>query len=114
MNDELAKGVVFRLSDQIEYIPHSIAGVVLLKKVTGIVKIYSVDAGKTMPESTSPFDTLLQILDGTAEVMIEGHATQVTAGQAIIVPAHTRNSITAQVRFKMTSTVIKSGYEEIT
>ena len=113
MKTEIEKGIGFRVVETIGYGPNSIESRILMKKVTGTVSIFSVELGITLPERTSPFDTLIQVIDGAAEVMIETQRTRVEVGQAIIIPAHARNSITANVRFKMISTIIKSGYEEV-
>jgi quercetin dioxygenase-like cupin family protein len=112
--DEIEKGNGFIVADTIEYVPNSIVSKILLKKVTGVVSIVSVDLGKNLPERTSPFDTLIQMIEGAAEVIIESKSFLLEVGQAVIIPAHARNSIKAHVRFKMISTIIKSGYEEVT
>ena len=71
----------------------------------------SFDSGESLTEKTSPFDTFLQIIEGKAEVVIDGESFILDAGQSIIIPAHKSNIIKANERFKMTSTIIKSGYE---
>ena len=60
---------------------------------------------------TSPFDTFIQVIDGKAEIIIYAKSNMLNTGQAIIIPAHAQNTIKANARFKMISTVIKSGYE---
>ncbi len=69
------------------------------------------DAGETLAEKISPFDTFIQIIEGTAEVVIDDQPNILQTGQGIIIPAHTSNMMRANGRFKMISTVIKSGYE---
>jgi quercetin dioxygenase-like cupin family protein len=64
-----------------------------------------------MSEKTSPFDTLIQIIEGTAEIVIDTVSNTLSAGEAIIIPAHSKNRINANGRFKMITTTIKSGYE---
>lgn len=71
----------------------------------------SFDDGEGLSEKTSPFDTFAQIIDGNAEIVIDGKSNLLATGQSIIIPAHTSNTIKANERFKMISTVIKSGYE---
>lgn len=65
-----------------------------------------------MTLKTSPFDTFIQVIDGKAEIIIDNKSNILETGQSIIVPAHSHNTIKANVRFKMISTIIKSGYEE--
>ncbi len=60
----------------------------------------------------SPFDTFIQVIDGKAEILIDDKSNQLNTGDSIIMPAHTKNTIKANVRFIMISTIIKSGYED--
>jgi quercetin dioxygenase-like cupin family protein len=62
-------------------------------------------------EKTSPFDTFVQIIEGKAEIVIDKLPHLLQSGEGIIVPAHESNFIKPNGRFKMISTVIKSGYE---
>ncbi len=97
----------------IEYVPNSIVVRTLMKKVTGSVTVSSFDSGESLSERISPFDTLIQVIDGKAEVVIDDELQTIETGQSIIIPAHNRNVIKANIRFKIISTVIKSGYEEV-
>ncbi len=65
-----------------------------------------------MTEKTSPFDTFIQIIDGSAEIVSRGKNHKLTVGQGIVIPAHASNIFNAKEKFKMISTVIKSGYED--
>jgi quercetin dioxygenase-like cupin family protein len=112
-DDEIKKGTPFTVTNT-EYVPHSVVSKTILKKATGTVSVISVDSGKTLMERTSPFDNLVHVIEGTAEITIEGKSTILELGQAIIIPAHARSSMVASTRFKIVSTVIKSGYEDIT
>lgn len=95
----------------IEYVPKSIVSRTILKKSTGNVSLMSLDTGEALTEKISPFDTFLQIIDGMAEVTIDGVVHCLGTGQGIIIPAHKSQIVSANERFKMISTVIKSGYE---
>ncbi len=112
-NRELEKSTNYRLADTIDYMPGSVVMKVILKKITGIVAISSFDRGEALLSKISPFDNLIQIIDGEAEIVINEESNIIETGQAIIIPAHARNLIRANKRFKMLSTVIKSGYENI-
>ncbi len=74
--------------------------------------VLAFDTGESSSDMFSPFDNFIQIIDGRAEVIINGIPNQLKTGQSIIVPAHSHNILTANVRFKMLSTIIKSGYED--
>ena len=73
----------------------------------------SVDSGEALTEKISPFDTFIQVIDGSAEIVIDDNSNLLKTGEAIIIPAHSPNTIKANVRFKMISTIIKSGYEDV-
>ena len=85
----------------------------IIKKTTGNVTVSSVDSGEALAEKTLPFDTFIQVIDGKAEIVIEDQSNLLSTGESIIIPAHSRHTIKANVRFKIISTVIKSGYEDI-
>jgi quercetin dioxygenase-like cupin family protein len=85
----------------------------IIKKTTGNVSAVSFDSGEVLTERISPFDTFIQVIDGKAEIIINEESHLLDTGQSIIIPAHSRNSIKANVRFKMLSTTIKSGYDEV-
>lgn len=112
-NKEIEKGHVFVLADAVKYVPDSVTSHVILRKATGTVNVISIDSGKELIERTSPFDMFILVIEGCGEVRIEAKSFTLDAGQAIIIPAHARNSIIGIDRFKIVSTVIKSGYEEV-
>ena len=97
----------------IEYIPNSVVMKTIIKKTTGNVTVSSFDSGEALSEQTSPFDTFIQVVEGKAEIVIDDKLHSLLTGESIIIPAHYRNIIKAKERFKMISTVIKSGFEEI-
>ena len=111
---ELEKSKTFVLLDIIEYVPHSVVIKTILKKKTGNVTLLSFDSGEILAERNLPFDTFMQVMDGTAEIVINEESHWLKTGQVIVVPAHGRTVIKAPIKFKMLSTVIKSGYEEVT
>ena len=112
-NSEFEKAKAFIIVEIIEYIPNSVVIKTIIKKTTGNVSAVSFDSGEALTERTSPFDTFIQLIDGKAEVIIEGTSNLLNTGQSIIIPAHARNTIKANERFKMISTIIKSGYEDV-
>lgn len=112
-NSEIEKSTAFIIVEIIEYIPNSVVIKTIIKKSTGTVSAVSFDSGEALTKKTSPFDTFLQVIDGKAEVIIEDTTTLLNTGQSIIIPAHARNTIKANERFKMISTIIKSGYEDV-
>jgi len=109
---EVEKSKVFIIVEIIEYVPNAVVIKTIIKKTTGNVSAVSIDSGEALSLKTSPFDTFIQIIDGRAEIVIDGKSSVLETGQSIIVPAYTPNTIKANERFKMISTIIKSAYEE--
>jgi quercetin dioxygenase-like cupin family protein len=110
-NTEIEKAKAHIVVEIIEYIPNSVVIKSIIKKTTGNISAISFDTGEALAEKTIPFDTFVQIIDGQAEIIIEGISNLLNTGQSIIIPAHASNIVKANKRFKMISTVIKSGYE---
>ena len=110
-NKEFKKSKAFIIVEIIEYVPGSVVSKTIIKKSTGNVSAEAFDMGEALTEKISPFDTFVQIIDGKAEIVIDGRYSILDTGQSIIIPAHTPNIIKANERFKMISTIIKSGYE---
>ena len=111
MKSDIEAGVAHIIVEIIEYIPKSIVSRTILNKSTGHVSVMSFDTGEGLLEKISPFDTFAQVIDGKAEVVIEGKPFTLNTGQGMIIPAHRSNLINANERFKMILTVIKSGYD---
>lgn len=111
-NQELASSKIFIVVEIIEYVPNSVVIKTIIKKTTGNVSVVSFDSGEAFANRTSPFETFIQVIDGKAEITIDDVPHLLNTGESIIIPANTKNSIKANVRFKMISTVIKSGYED--
>jgi len=110
-NKEFEKSQAFIIVEIIEYVPGSVVSKTIIKKSTGNVSAEAFDIGEELTEKISPFDTFIQIIDGKAEIVIDGESNILDIGHSIIIPAHTPNIIKANERFKMISTIIKSGYE---
>ncbi len=110
-NCEMKKSEPLILVEIIEYELNSIIIKTIIKKTTGNVSVLSLDEGEALVERISPYDSFAQIIDGRAEITIGENPYFLDTGQSIIIPAHTPNKISANERFKMIMTVIKSGYE---
>jgi quercetin dioxygenase-like cupin family protein len=94
-------------------VPNCVLTRTIIRKTTGNVCAISFDAGEILAEKISPFDNLVQVLEGEAEIIINDKSSFLVTGESIIIPAHSHNTIRAIIRFKMLSTVIKSGYDEV-
>lgn len=111
-NVELKKASAHIIIEIIEYMPNAVVTKTIIKRSTGNITVTSFDAGEELAEKFSPFDTYIQIIDGTAELIIDKKLFKLKLGEGIIIPAHARHNFNANEQFKMISTVIKSGYED--
>jgi quercetin dioxygenase-like cupin family protein len=108
---ELEKSKSHIIVEIIEYVPNSVVIKTIIKKSTGNISVMSFDSGEGLTEKTSPFDSFAQIIEGKAEIVIDKKSHLLESGHGIIIPAHSSNYIKPNGRFKMISTIIKSGYE---
>ena len=110
-DNEIEKSISHILIEIIEYVPNSVVSRTIIRKTTGNITVMAIDTGEALADKSSPFDTFIQVIEGVAEVIINDISNTLQTGQAIIIPAHATNTVRANERFKMISTVIKSGYE---
>jgi quercetin dioxygenase-like cupin family protein len=96
------------LKNLVEYQESAVVSKEILKKETGTVTIFAFDRGQGLSEHTAPFDALVCILDGTAEIIIAGNSNTVSEGEMIIMPAHEPHELKATDRFKMMLVMIRS------
>jgi quercetin dioxygenase-like cupin family protein len=101
------KGQPFDLQAHIAYAPGSVVSKTLLKKDTGNLTLFAFDAGQGLTEHTSPYDAVVQILEGRAEIRIGGQPHTVGAGQLLIMPANVPHGLQAIEAFKMLLIMIR-------
>ena len=110
-NSEIKKLKVFNVVEINDYAPNDVVMKNIIKKDSGNVKVISIDQGEQLTEKLSRFDHFIQIIEGKAEVLVNDKIYILNVGQCIIIPANSNNTIKAKEKFKMISTIIKSGYE---
>jgi quercetin dioxygenase-like cupin family protein len=110
---EAEKGEPHIIVEIIEYAPHAIESKTIIRKSTGNVTAKSFDEGEELCEKTIPFDTYVQIIHGVASVTIDKKEHSLKLGHGIVIPAHSHHCFNANEKFKMISTIIKSGYEDM-
>ncbi len=109
---EIEKGKAHIIVELIEYEHNEVVSKSIMKKITGSINAMAFDSGEGLNEKTSPFDTYLQIIDGSAIIVVNGVSTKLEIGQGILIPAHASSHVDPNGRFKLLLTVIKSGYED--
>ena len=96
------------LKDLVNYQDGSVVSREIIRKSTGTVTLFAFDAGQGLSEHTAPFDAMVQILDGEAEITISGKAYYLKEGQMIILPVNEVHALKAISKFKMLLVMIRS------
>jgi quercetin dioxygenase-like cupin family protein len=91
----------------VEYQKDAIVSKEIIKKEKGTVTLFAFDKGQGLSEHTAPFDALVYLLDGSAQVTIDEKPRILTAGEMIIMPAHIRHALNALEPFKMLLIMIR-------
>ncbi len=95
------------LSSLIEYQANSIVSRTLIDKPAGTVTLFAFDATAKLSEHTAPYDAMVYILDGEAEITVADKSYNVKEGEIKIMPANIPHSVTANTRFKMLLVMIR-------
>jgi quercetin dioxygenase-like cupin family protein len=96
------------LGELLEYQDGSIVSRVLLKNKGGTVTLFAFEQGEGLSEHTAPFEALVFVVDGEAEVEIAGRPYSVRTGETITLPANIPHAVRAVARFKMLLTMIRA------
>ncbi len=104
----MAPGVVSALSELVSVQDGSVTSRQILKRPTGNVTIFAFDKDQGLSEHTTPFDALVYILEGAAEIRISGEPHRLEAGETILMPADKPHSVQAVEKFKMMLVMIRS------
>jgi len=107
-SDEKLLAVVKNLSELVVYQEGSVVSRTIMDKGTGTVTVFSFDEGEGLSEHTAPFDALVYILDGEAEITISGEAHRVKKGEMLIMPANDPHALRAIKPYKMLLVMIRS------
>jgi len=105
--DEL-KSKMLNPAEMIAYQKDSVVSKTLVNKSTGTVTLFAFDKNQGLSEHTAPYDALVYILDGEAEIKISGKSNKLAGGEMIIMPANEPHELAALAPFKMMLIMIKS------
>ena len=108
MSNIIESSKTFLPVKSIEYADGSVVSKTILKKSTGNITLFAFDKNEGLAEHSSPFEALVQLLDGNAEITIGGNLYNLQSGESIILPANIPHSLKAKEKFKMMLTMIKS------
>jgi quercetin dioxygenase-like cupin family protein len=99
---------VLNMTGLIAYQDGSVVSREILSQKTGSVTLFAFDKGQGLSEHTAPFDALVSVLDGEAEITIAGEPFNVKAGEMIVMPAHRPHALKAVHKFKMMLVMIRA------
>lgn len=102
------KAEAIRLKDYIEYSDGSVVSKTIVDKDTGTLTLFAFDKDQGLSEHSAPFDAIVQILDGEAELVIGGKSVRASSEEMVIMPANVPHSLKAISKFKMLLTMIRS------
>ena len=108
MSNEFEKGKIFSYDTNITYAEKAVVSKHILKKATGNISLFAFDKDEGLSEHTTPFDAVVFIVDGKADIKINGVSNILGAGESIIMPANVPHALIAVEKFKMVLTMIKS------
>jgi quercetin dioxygenase-like cupin family protein len=100
-------GRVVRAAGLLDYQEGAVVSRTIVEKKSGTVTLFAFDEGQGLSEHTAPFDALVYLLDGAAEVTISGEPLHVKAGEMVVMPANEPHSLKAIEPFKMLLVMIK-------
>ena len=92
----------------VEYAADSIVSKTILDKPVGTITLFAFDKGQKLNEHTVPYDAVVQVIDGSAQLTIGGEGVRVLAGEIIVMPANVPHAVAAQEKFKMLLTMIRA------
>ena len=104
---QLPGGQAMGLASLVGYAADAIVSRTLVDKAAGTVTVFAFDAGQRLSEHTAPFDALVQVVDGTGVITVDGEEHAVAAGEVILMPANVPHAVRADERFKMLLTMIR-------
>lgn len=98
----------FALTELLDYQEHGIVSRIVLKKPSGSVTLFAFDQGEELSEHTAPFDALVHVLEGEADVRVGTERHHVAAGAMLLLPAGVPHAVAAHERFKMLLTMLRT------
>jgi len=103
-----SKSQAVKLAGLADYQKGSVVSRAIIDKKCGTVTFFAFDEGQRLSEHTAPYDALLYILKGEAEIVVSGTTTRVEAGEMLMIPANKPHALVATKRFKMILIMIRS------
>lgn len=107
-NTKMLAAQAVALADLIDYQEGSVVSRTIIDKKAGTVTLFAFDEGEGLSEHAAPYDALVYILDGEADVVISGKPIRLEKGEMTIMPANEPHALKAVTRFKMLLVMVRS------
>jgi quercetin dioxygenase-like cupin family protein len=107
MSTTTERATVFAPAEEISYAANSIVSQQITKNKAGNITLFAFAEGQQLSEHSAPFDAVIQVIEGTAEIHISGQPHTVGIGEMIILPANIPHAVYANTAFKMLPTMIR-------
>ncbi len=98
---------IHKIVNIVDYQSEAVVSKTLIKKGKGTVTVFAFDKGQGLSEHKTPFDALVQIIDGKADIILDGKSNITGTGEMIIMPANVPHALKAIEMFKMMLVMIK-------
>ena len=98
---------VLKLKEMLGYQEHSVVSREIIQKPSGTMTVFAFDKGEGLSEHTAPFDAAVYLLEGEAEIRIDGKPYSVKEGEMIVMPANRPHALKAVTRYKMLLVMIR-------
>jgi quercetin dioxygenase-like cupin family protein len=103
----LEKAQAFKLAELLDYVTDSIVSRIIVKNDAGNITLFSFDKGQELTEHISPYDAVVEVLDGSVRLVIGGKDVTARTGEIVVMPANVAHAVYADDKFKMLLTMIK-------
>ncbi len=100
-------GCAFLPEELFSYQEGSVVSRTLIEQNGGTITVFAFDSGQALSEHTAPYEAFVHIIDGKAEITIDGQPNEVSRGSFLIMPANVPHSVRANERFKMILTMVR-------
>ncbi|HTX88815.1 MAG TPA: cupin domain-containing protein [Bacteroidales bacterium] len=108
-NSLFQPSALFRFQDSVEYSTEGIVSKRVIDRPAGTVTLFAFDRGQRLSTHSAPFDAMVQVIEGRAEIVIDETPFHLGPGDTIIMPARVPHAVNAVEQFKMILTMIKDA-----
>lgn len=104
---QLEGATKYNPAEMVDYAEGSVVSRTLVKNAAGTITLFSFDEGQNLSEHSAPFDAVVHILNGTAELIIGGRSVHAEQGEMVLMPANVPHAVKANQKFKMLLTMLR-------